>query len=125
MFQDIIKNWNAMCLKLRIPCSETFSLIMTLGEPVLIRHWNICGLPVDNFSVDNGIIVKNASRWPLMVDPQGKFIFKNYFSHWMGSGDRNRTVGHMFYAYLTIIIKLYKFLVSHSVERPSVCSYRP
>jgi dynein heavy chain len=40
---------------------------------VKIRAWNIAGLPVDSFSVDNGIIVSKSRRWPLMIDPQGKF----------------------------------------------------
>lgn len=44
----------------------------TLGNPVLVRQWNIDGLPTDGFSVDNGIIVFNARRWPLMIDPQGQ-----------------------------------------------------
>lgn len=57
---------------MNIPCSKQFSLIHTLGDPVLIRAWNICGLPADNFSVENGIIVKSATRWPLMIDPQGQ-----------------------------------------------------
>ena len=29
-------------------------------------------LPNDDFSVDNAIIMKNSSRWPLMIDPQGE-----------------------------------------------------
>lgn len=70
-FQEIIKKWNDACYGLGVPCSQSFSLTQTLGEPVLIRQWNICGLPVDNYSVENGIIVKNAKRWPLMIDPQG------------------------------------------------------
>ncbi|KAL0279081.1 UNVERIFIED_CONTAM: hypothetical protein PYX00_000712 [Menopon gallinae] len=70
--EDLVRNWNKMSIELGIPCSENFTLIETLGEPVLIRHWNICGLPVDQFSVNNGIIVKNAFRWPLMIDPQGQ-----------------------------------------------------
>lgn len=55
-----------------IPCSDEFSLISTLGEPVQIRAWNINGLPTDSFSVENGIIISNARRWPLMIDPQGQ-----------------------------------------------------
>lgn len=60
------------CNNRKIPCSTSFSLNGTLGDPVKIRAWNIAGLPVDAFSVDNGIVVDNARRWPLMIDPQGK-----------------------------------------------------
>ncbi len=44
----------------------------TLGDPVKIRAWQIAGLPVDSFSVDNGIIATNARRWPLCIDPQSQ-----------------------------------------------------
>lgn len=57
---------------MEVPCSDVFSLINTLGDPIKIRTWNLAGLPVDTFSVDNGIIVTNARRWPLMIDPQGQ-----------------------------------------------------
>lgn len=67
------KSWNQLCKQLAIPCSEEFSLIDVLGDPVSIRDWNIAGLPVDSFSVENGIIVTQARRWPLMIDPQGKY----------------------------------------------------
>jgi len=71
VLQDCIEGWVKQCSDKKIPCSDTFSLNGTLGEPVKIRAWNIAGLPVDSFSVDNGIIVDNARRWPLMIDPQG------------------------------------------------------
>ncbi|PKU44662.1 hypothetical protein llap_5027 [Limosa lapponica baueri] len=66
------KEWALLCKTKDIPCSDDFSLTNTLGEPVEIRAWNIAGLPSDMFSVDNGIIISNARRWPLMIDPQGQ-----------------------------------------------------
>ena len=54
------------------PASEKISLVHTIGDAVEIREWNIQGLPTDNFSAENGIMVKGASRWPLCIDPQGQ-----------------------------------------------------
>ena len=71
-----------LCTQREIPCSVNFSLSLNLGEPVAIRAWNIAGLPVDAFSVENGIILSKSRRWPLMIDPQGKAylsIFINKF----------------------------------------------
>ncbi|KAA3675930.1 dynein heavy chain, axonemal [Paragonimus westermani] len=67
--QDQIKEWLQAVNRSTIPCSCTFSLVNTLGNPVEIRAWNIAGLPTDDFSVENGIIIANARRWPLMIDP--------------------------------------------------------
>jgi dynein heavy chain len=70
--QELMTEWNKLCKKLGIPCAENFSLIATLGEPVVLRAWNIAGLPTDSFTVDNAIIAFSARRWPLMIDPQGQ-----------------------------------------------------
>ena len=71
VFREEIKaDWIRMAGELNIPRSEVFSLIATLGNPILIRDWTIQGLPADDFSVENGIIVDIGKRWPLMIDPQ-------------------------------------------------------
>ena len=62
--------WIGLCKERKIPSSEHFSITLTLGEPILIQAWNIAGLPRDSFSIDNGVIVYNSRRWPLMIDPQ-------------------------------------------------------
>ncbi|KAM4608668.1 dynein axonemal heavy chain 7 [Polymixia lowei] len=66
------EEWLEMCKSREIPCSSNMSLMNSLGEPVEIRAWTIAGLPSDSFSIDNGIIISNARRWPLMIDPQGQ-----------------------------------------------------
>ena len=43
-----------------------------LGDAVKIRAWAIDGLPSDNFSIENAIIIFKARRWPLCIDPQGQ-----------------------------------------------------
>uniref|UniRef100_A0A8C9MKB7 Dynein axonemal heavy chain 12 n=1 Tax=Serinus canaria TaxID=9135 RepID=A0A8C9MKB7_SERCA len=70
--QECTKDWSKLCEEKKIPCSENFSLSKNLGDPIKIRAWNIAGLPTDIFSVDNGVIVDNSRRWPLMIDPQGQ-----------------------------------------------------
>lgn len=66
------EDWIKLCKAKSIPCSENFSLSKTLGEPIKIQAWNIAGLPKDSFSIDNGVIVANSRRWPLMIDPQSQ-----------------------------------------------------
>lgn len=67
-----LKDWDTACRGYEIPCSEEFSLAKILGDPVTIRDWVISGLPNDNFSIDNAIIMSVARRWPLLIDPQGQ-----------------------------------------------------
>ncbi|XP_052396332.1 dynein axonemal heavy chain 12 [Carassius gibelio] len=69
---DCTKMWAKLCKSKKIPSSDDFSLSKTLGDPIKIRAWNIAGLPTDSFSIDNGVIVSNSRRWPLMIDPQGQ-----------------------------------------------------
>lgn len=37
-----------------------------------IRQWTLCGLPTDKFTIENGIIVENSRKYPLMIDPQSQ-----------------------------------------------------
>jgi dynein heavy chain len=71
--REVVAEWQVQAVTRAIPSSgEEVGLTATLGEPVKIREWNIAGLPTDSFSVENGIIISNSKRWPLMIDPQGQ-----------------------------------------------------
>jgi dynein heavy chain len=66
------KEWHEQLTKLKLPHTPGCTMMSTLIEPVVVRGWNLQGLPSDDFSVANGIIMTNSSRWPLMMDPQGQ-----------------------------------------------------
>ncbi|KAJ1518310.1 Dynein heavy chain 6, axonemal [Coelomomyces lativittatus] len=70
--KELVSMWIAKCKELEIPVSETFSLTEQLGDPVQVREWNVQGLPADELSTENGILVTKGRRWPLMIDPQGQ-----------------------------------------------------
>ncbi|RXG59106.1 hypothetical protein Avbf_01107 [Armadillidium vulgare] len=67
-----LEKWTRLCTEKGISCSDSYSLSSTLGDPVQIRTWHVAGLPVDQFSIDNAIIINHTRRWPLMIDPQGE-----------------------------------------------------
>lgn len=69
---DVVGRWTTMCREKKIPSKDDPTLFSTLGDPVTVRSWNVNGLPTDDFSVDNAIILFNSRRWPLMIDPQGQ-----------------------------------------------------
>ena len=67
---ECIKNWGSMLRELGINSTENVSLNSVLGNQVKISKWNSQGLPQDEFSIDNAIMLDYSDRWALMIDPQ-------------------------------------------------------
>ncbi len=66
----IQRSWLPEIKRLGIPVSGDFSLVDFLASPSDVRQWQIQGLPSDDFSTENGLLITTGRRWPLMVDPQ-------------------------------------------------------
>ena len=77
--EGLEKLWREQCEENYIKVTKNCSMREVLGHDVKIRQWAVAGLPSDNLSVENGIIMFGSRRWPLMIDPQtqaNKFIKK-------------------------------------------------
>ncbi|KAF5272453.1 hypothetical protein FQR65_LT04921 [Abscondita terminalis] len=67
-----IQAWKHHILKLRIPMSMNINVTDALTDTATIGEWNLQGLPTDDLSIQNGIIVTKGSRFPLLIDPQSQ-----------------------------------------------------
>jgi dynein heavy chain len=54
---------------MKIPMSAIADPIALLTDDATKARWNSQGLPPDVFSTENGTIMTNASRYPLLIDP--------------------------------------------------------
>lgn len=45
-------------------------MLSMLADPAVVARWNNESLPNDRTSTENAMILTNAERWPLIIDPQ-------------------------------------------------------
>lgn len=79
-FRDLLlHDWQKEMKARKIPFGDSLNLSEMLIDAPTISEWNLQGLPNDDLSIQNGIIVTKASRYPLLIDPQtqGKMWIKN------------------------------------------------
>ncbi|XP_063254273.1 dynein axonemal heavy chain 5-like isoform X5 [Prinia subflava] len=75
----LLQLWKKEMDNSKIPYSKNLNLTGMLVDNATVGEWNLQGLPNDDLSIQNGIIVTKASRYPLLIDPQsqGKIWIKN------------------------------------------------
>ena len=69
----------------QIPCTPNLDLTKFLVDDATIGEWNLQGLPKDDLSIQNGIMVTSSSRFPLLIDPQGQggFWIRNKYAEFI------------------------------------------
>jgi dynein heavy chain len=70
--QVLLGNWKKELKDRLIPFSSDLNVTSMLTDSTTVGEWNLQGLPNDDLSIQNGIIVTKASRFPLLIDPQGQ-----------------------------------------------------
>lgn len=65
-----LKEWKYLCRKYNFNISYDFSLSNLLSDSLEISHWNSTGLPSDQMSIDNAVIMKYSPKYCLIIDPQ-------------------------------------------------------
>ena len=68
----LMKGWEKELCKRKIPFSPDLNITTMLVDNATIGEWNLQGLPSDDLSIQNGIITTKATRYPLLIDPQGQ-----------------------------------------------------
>jgi dynein heavy chain len=77
--EQLESKWRESIKKIGVKITNNITMKAVLGNDVTIRQWSVAGLPSDNLSIENGIIMFGSRRWPLMIDPQtqaNKFVKK-------------------------------------------------
>lgn len=68
----IVEQWKQYIEDIKISYSKNYNLINMLGEDSNINYWYFSGLPKNNFSVENAIIMNNSKLWSLFIDSQNQ-----------------------------------------------------
>lgn len=65
-----LETWRDYMYGKRIPMSPKINVVENLCDMITVSEWNVQGLPKDELSTQNGVVVVKASRYPLIIDPQ-------------------------------------------------------
>ncbi|XP_046389607.1 dynein axonemal heavy chain 5 [Ischnura elegans] len=76
---NLVSSWMNILKSKNIPFTHDLHIINMLVESSMVSEWTLQGLPNDELSVQNALIVTKSSSYPLLVDPQnqGKIWIKN------------------------------------------------
>jgi dynein heavy chain len=68
--RELIDEWIKFLKTNNIPMTDNLNPVTLLSDDAEIAKWSNNKLPSDQTSVENGCILTNCERWPLLIDPQ-------------------------------------------------------
>jgi len=77
----LMNKWQNSLDLLGIEYRENLSMVEILSKESDRLHWQELGLPSDSLSLENGVILQDCVRFPLIIDPSGHaidFIMNKY-----------------------------------------------
>lgn len=76
---NLVTTWMRILKTRVIPFTKDLNITNMLVDSAEVSEWTLQGLPNDELSVQNALIVTKSSSYPLLVDPQnqGKMWIKN------------------------------------------------
>ncbi|EZA60758.1 Dynein heavy chain 5, axonemal [Ooceraea biroi] len=76
---SLVTGWMNILMTRSIPFTKNLNITTMLVDSATTSEWTLQGLPNDELSVQNALIVTKSSSYPLLVDPQnqGKMWIKN------------------------------------------------
>ena len=80
----VYERWLPPVHEKNIPMSNGLHPLNLLADDATIALWSNEGLPTDSMSIQNGAIICNCKRWPLLIDPQlqgVKWIKRRHSQH--------------------------------------------
>ena len=71
----LCEEWAEEMRREGVSLSEGCTLASIFGDPLEIQSWNMRTLPPDSYSIDNAMIMKLSSRWPLLIGAPLSLLF--------------------------------------------------
>jgi len=64
------EKWKELIRRYNLKLADDFKFNAVFGDQITIRQWVNNGLPSDNFSIQNAIILTRSSKYSICIDPQ-------------------------------------------------------
>ncbi|CAM9185724.1 unnamed protein product, partial [Choristocarpus tenellus] len=72
-FRDsLVEYWTVSLRDKGVRVSEDYSFVHAIGKTVVVREWNLMGLPSGKTAAESAVVATTVAtgRWPLLIDPQ-------------------------------------------------------